>query len=304
MSDLTKRRSGTVWQTAQRYGLLAIAAGYVAGAIWTTQRLHGRHEVLLREKEEISTKPPAIKEHLADFESSASGTETPIELEVRLKNLQTRLAAETSAAKAAETQVTKLEAQTTTKEDEVTASFGRIDEMASATGGLLRMLSSLVADPKWLEKPEMSKQFTEAFTDFMKKSALLKDFEDRPADIARFQVALLRDFVGLDNQQSGEVNEALRREFAALQEQGLSASQKPSEPAAEVVWCKNRDEAVKQMAARIAPLLHASLEKQAMLPGILNLGEGMRLQTTVLPGGHGSMRAVLPGFALPGPGGN
>ncbi len=41
-----------------------------------------------------------------------------------------------------------------------------------------------------------------------------------------------------------------------------------------------------------------------MLPGILNIGEGMRMQTIVLPDGHGSVRATMPGFAIPGPGGN
>ncbi len=230
MSGLTQRRGGSFWQTALRYAPLTIAAGYVAVAVWTTDRLHGRHEALLREKEEFATKPAAIKEHPADFATFAPGAESAIELEARLKNLQARLAEETSAVKAAEARVAKLEAQTTTKGDEVTASFGRIDEMASATGGLLRMLAALHADPKWLDKPETSKQFTEAFTDFMKRSVLLKDFEDRPVDIARFQVALLRDFMGLDEQLSGQVNEALQREFAGLQAQGLSASQKPSEP--------------------------------------------------------------------------
>jgi hypothetical protein len=301
MSRRIDSSSQTLQRKIVRYGPLAVALIYSSGAVWSTHALRRQHLALFEQKEAAALHARSSGEQASDtLESLPEENASAKDLEARLHRLTTKLAEERSSAESAEARVAKLEAQTSTNDSEVTASFGRVEEIATATGGFIRYLCASAGKPNAQNDPEAAKRFEQGFADLMKNAGALKEFENQPEEIAKFQAALLREFFGSDAIQ-GPLNETLQHEFAALKSRGYCASQKPEETgAAETAWYKGRDEAVDSMASRISPLIAASPDKLALLPGLLNIGGGLRIQVNTNADGHGSVRAGLAGFKMPG----
>ncbi len=55
---------------------------------------------------------------------------------------------------------------------------------------------------------------------------------------------------------------------------------------------------MQDLATRVTPLLPANHAQLEMLPGLLNLGEGLRTTVKMNADGHGSVMMTLPMFPM------
>ncbi len=275
-----------------RYGPILVAVLYSVGAVLGVSHLRRVHERLAQQTAAIafSTGGPV------EAEPSAANRPSIATIERQVQHLKEELAAEISSTSSARARAEELAARMSMGSDEVTTSFGRIDQMAGQTSEAIKTIFAQIQNPAAMKDPATMEKLTNSFKGLVLKLPLIKDFEERPEEISRFMVDVLGDFLDLDAAQSSRLFPILTAEFSRLKEDGLDAARKPTEPEAEKTWIARRDEAMRKMAAQIAPAMVGDSGKTEPIAGILNLGEGLRNETKMGADGHGSVKVYLPGF--------
>ena len=219
---------------------------------------------------------------------------------VRAEALRDETRREIASRAAAEAKIAELESHLPTRDGEVLASFGRIEEMGKRAGKAVTIFARQAAAQTAAQKPgvkpvtDLTKDEQTAFAAFLCQLGELRAVENDPLEIARFQAATLREVLGLDDATNGRVTAFLETEFARLKAQQLTANFRPENEPGD--WYRRRDAAMTELAARLRPLLPANHAQLPLLPGILSLGGGLRTEIKLNPDGHGTVNAMLPLF--------
>jgi hypothetical protein len=262
----------------------AVALVYIVIAISFTRQLHCQRKSLVEQRRIASETVTATDAHPASL----------AELEARLQSLTKSLSSEVAATEAAIFRARELAQKTSIDPHDVTTSFGKIEQMAAPFGeALLALYSSAIAKPGQTSLDDRAIGVVAAR--MMALAPILREMEDQPSEIAHFETAILRDMFSLDADRSAKVEGLLQQDFATLKEAGYTASQKPDGADAENAWFAKRDKTISQFVEELKPLL-PDADKLPLAPVVLNIGAGLRIQTTISPDGHGSVSAGIPGI--------
>jgi hypothetical protein len=280
--------------------VLPAAIGIAALLACCGWRLYSENEAL-REAQEH---PQALAENVQPQSRSMPSAPAKDEAaaRARLAELRAELDKETAARTALEAKAAELAATLPTKEDDITVSFGRIEQMGQTSADLVRLFTSdafkkaAAGKAGAIDIPDDElRQMMSAFQKHMGQVPELQRMEDDSKEIARYHSALLKDIYGLDEAAATKVAAFLETEFAKLKAAGLTVSQRTAEDKAS--WETQREAAMKDLAGRVQPMLPPSHEQLSLLPGLLNLGEGMRTKVEVRKDGlGGATMMTLPLF--------
>jgi hypothetical protein len=264
------------------------AVGILGSTTWTLHRENGRLRA------EHAARRTASSGAKSD-EPAASVSPMATDSKARLAELREQIARETAARTTAETRVAKLARQLTAKDGEITVSFGRIEEMGQQGARLARFLAKSVegkAPPVGASDPTYETEAKELFGKFVEQLPELSEMENRPSEIARYLASVLGEFYTLGDAPSHSLTPLLETEFKRLKALELNATHRPSSDPSE--WDRRRDAAVTELAARVRTLLPADREHLDMLPGLLDLGRGLRSEVQINPDGRSVMLFKLP----------
>ena len=171
-----------------------------------------------------------------------------------------------------------------TSPDELLASFGRIEDMGrnagSALRGLIRMLAGHSAsgpenEANVIQLMRVKGQLPE-----------IRNFENNPDEIARFQSSTLRQALDLSETTEAAMRPLIRNAFIEMAQQNLTASHRPLGPAEEEQWVVRRGQALQRLMHQLRPHLpdsNAPSTREALMFA-LNVGAGFDEKTTVAPG--------------------
>lgn len=166
--------------------------------------------------------------------------------------------------------------------DEVIVSYGRIEDMARDAGtalkGLLRALEPNQSDPEVLEQNVLK------WMQLKGRIPEIQDFENNPAEIARFQSHALQEALDLSPATEAAVQPLIRDAFATMAAQGLAARQIPGGDAE--AWVGQRSQALRQLMLKLRPHIPDSdgLAARQALTFVLNLGAGLETRQDTGPG--------------------
>lgn len=223
------------------------------------------------------------------------------EASARLAELREQLALETAKRAAMEAKAGDLAAMLPTKEDELVVSFGRIEQMGQKSAKLIGLFVGESGKKMMTGKhlsPEEQQQMMDALQKHLVQIPELQRMEDDAREISRYHASALKEIYGLDAAASKQAAAFLEAEFARMKSEGITFSQRTE--ADKAAWETRRDAAMKDVALRMQPMLPANHPSLDLLPGVLNLGEGMRTTVKMNGDGHGSVNMALPLFpAIP-----
>ncbi|HEX8312882.1 MAG TPA: hypothetical protein VF614_16280, partial [Chthoniobacteraceae bacterium] len=208
------------------------------------------------------------------------------------KQLQLRqeMAAEISALHEIRAKITQFERALALEAGEETLHLGSEKTVSKRIVAGLRMLLPNTQEPRD-HTPD-----AQAFMEMLTSLSVIREAERRPEEITRWQLALIGEFFELETSGSDVLRELLDTGYKKLLSSGLTAAEKPAEPGAVEEWCRKRDEAVRALAGRVAPLLPSSANHPELLPGLLGIGEGPRTKVEMDADGRGTASVYLPGF--------
>ena len=275
--------------------VLALATAAIIGLLtYSGWRLHSGNNAIratagqvpaAKSAEKTDGTPPPIPE----MDDAAADTQ--------LAELRALLARETAARETMEAKAAELAASLPTSEDELVVSLGRIEQMAHKSAKLIGLFFSesgrKMARGENLSRPEQM-EMMEALQKHCMQIPELQRMEDDAREISRYQASALKEIYNLDGATFRSVLSLLESEFTRLKLAGLTVSQRAETDKA--AWETRRDAAMKDLAALIRPMLPADHPSLHLLPGVLNLGEGLRTTVTMKSDGHGSVNMALPLF--------
>jgi hypothetical protein len=99
-------------------------------------------------------------------------------------------------------------------------------------------------------------------------------FEERPAEIACFQAAVLADIFRLQPARTREVEAIIKTHFAAVQAQGLTAAS-----SAQPNWRERRTAALTPLLWQLRPYIPANFSSPGVLTQIVNVGAGFETKS-------------------------
>jgi hypothetical protein len=156
-------------------------------------------------------------------------------------------------------------------EGETVVSLGRISDMGHEVAQAIRGALS----PFDVKQGGLKKEDVQA--SLMKLMAWMPEisgFEERPAEIASFQAAILRDLFDLDASRTRQVEAIIAAHFAALGAQRLTAAN-----SAQPHWRERRADALAPLLWQLRPFIPANYPAPATLSRVVNMGAGFETKS-------------------------
>jgi hypothetical protein len=196
----------------------------------------------------------------------------PSQLAAQIAELRSELARRETEATSAEKALSDVRKQIPPlAAGETVVSFGRISDMGLEAAQAIRgVLSAFDVKQGGLMKEDVQ-------ASFMKLMAWMPEisgFEERPAEIACFQAAVLRDLFDLDAARSRQLESIIERHFSALQAQRLTAAS-----SAEPQWRERRATALTPLLWQLRPFVPANFPSPEVLAKVVNLGAGFETRS-------------------------
>lgn len=251
---------------------------------WHWHQLRGERAVLVAAARAASLNPAAKEGPSSTVEGTAktrASNPPSAELSALLREIHEEETALAQMTRHADDLAARLPAA---DDDELIASFGRIEDMGRDTGaalqGLIRMLAGENASG------------TEDEANFMRlmrvKGRLpeIRNFEDNPDEIARFQSSTLRQALGLSEAAESAMRPLIRDAFTEMAAQNLTATQMPPMPDEAKEWINRRSQALQHLMRQLRPHLPDSeaAATRAALMFALNVGAGLDQRQSLAPG--------------------
>lgn len=165
-----------------------------------------------------------------------------------VRELEGRLAAETSARLKAESTAATLRAGIAPLEGNVVVSLGSIEHMGKRTGMILPALREL-RELSSRDRATLSAEEKRRLLDLQRQHAdvlgmlpEIASFQDNPAEYANFFRNMVQQAAGLTTPEADAVAAYMHQRAVGLNEQGLNTAKEPTDPAKEEPWEEKRDE--------------------------------------------------------------
>ncbi len=202
-----------------------------------------------------------------------SSNEEAALLEQQIADLRKALAREDAAAKAAEKSIEEIRRKLPPLDDgDTIVSLGRITDMgkeaAQALRGVFGQLRGSKLPPAEIEQSQAS------FVKLIAWGPEISGFEERPAEMASFQGALLQELFHLDESRARQVESILKTHFDALHSARLTAAY-----SAEPTWKERRTAALTPLLWQLRPFMPRDFDSPEMLGMIVNVGAGFETKT-------------------------
>ena len=166
----------------------------------------------------------------------------------KVRELENRLAAETSARRKAESAAAALRAGIAPLEGNVVVSLGKIEDMGKRTGMILPALREL-RELSSRDRATLSADEKRSLLDLQRQHAdvlgmlpEIANFQNNPAEYANFFRNMVQQAAGLASPQADAVEAYMHQRAVGLNDQGLNTAKEPTDPAKEEPWEEKRDE--------------------------------------------------------------
>lgn len=203
-------------------------------------------------------------------------------LQQRVDGLARLVEEEREALQKARESVKGLEERLPDNPEEITASYGRVQDLGRNFGDAVRVLVAI--------SPEMQKEWPDIVPQSEVAAAInlvswiprVHLLESRPDEIATFHSEALRKVFELEPEVVEDVRTHIERQFSQMRDAELLAENQPppddgAPDEGRVQWERRRAEALTELMNALRPLLPDDKPNtlQFALPGLLNLGLGM-----------------------------
>lgn len=245
---------------------IASAAAWFSRQVSEAESLRGELEILRSENTRRSSLADTLNAP-RDFDGEAAL------LEQQIAELRKALEQEDAEAKAAEKSIEEMRRKLPpVAEGETIVSLGRITDMgkeaAHALRGVFGQLRGSKLPPAEIEQSE---------ADFMRLIAWMPEisgFEERPAEMASFQAALLQELFHLDGPRARQMEAILKSHFDALHAARLTAAH-----AGEPTWKERRTAALTPLLWQLRPFMPKEFDSPETLGMLVNMGAGFETKT-------------------------
>jgi hypothetical protein len=241
-------------------------------SFWYWSHLRREHDVLMAQHSPHQHQmPPKANEPVAN----APSPQKPSHASDSLADLRRQIRAEETALATTSLQAEQLATRMPlAATDELITSFGRIEDMgrdtATALQGLLRILAGTAKggpedEASVLKLLQVKGRLPE-----------IRNFEDNPGEIARFQSSTLRHALGLSETTETAIQPLIHDAFTEMAAQNLTATKKPQPPAETADWVAKRSQALQELMLKLRPHLpdaNAASTREALMFA-LNVGAG------------------------------
>ena len=231
-------------------------------------------------------------------------TAPPAALRRELRSLEQQLAVATTSIEKIRSEADHLEGQIPIGDDELTSSYGRVEDMGREAGLAIRLLgetmsprpSGAAAEPS----EELQEQLHSGFFKLVAWATQVGSMESDPAEIATFQSAALREFYGLDEATADQIEAIIATHFTQLAADGLSVPDRPDDDGFRD-WKRRRGVALQELMSELHPMFperDPGFVRQ-FLPAIFNLGAGMESGVHQTVDGRRSANIGFPSWPTP-----
>lgn len=203
----------------------------------------------------------------------AQNSDEATRLSRQIAELREALVREESEAKAVEKSLAEIQQKIPpVAEGETIVSLGRITDMGKEAALAIRGVSTLFE-----RKGEFEGDKEQVQASFMKLVTWMPEiagFEERPAEIACFQAAILRDVFGLDDSRARQVEGIIKTHFDAVNAAGLTPAN-----SAQPNWKERRSAILTPLLWQLRPYIPQDFKSPSVVSQIVNVGAGFETKS-------------------------
>ena len=236
---------------SSKYTRFALGVLIVAGGIFLFLFLQGRHSSTQQRGSDPDVPPVGLSAPPA-----ATGADA-----AKIRELENRLAGETSARLKAEADTASLRAGIAPLAGDVVVSLGKIEDIGRRAGMIVPALTELRALSS-RDRANLSADEKRRLLDLQRQHAdvlgmlpEIASFQDDPAEYGNFFRNMVQQAAGLTAPEADAVEGYMRQRAVGLNALGLNTAKEPTDPAQEEPWEEKRDEYNEETAKGLRAVL-------------------------------------------------